>query len=164
MEIKKPWHRLPLKKKELLSKWLAKIRWTNTPVNEHSRLCGDHFEADCFKKIPGSSRVNLKPQSFALFKRKQRGNFQQSENQSTENSHVKHTQPVRWYCRMWDWQHGAWDRGVWRTVEKNNQRIGAIPGERNCSKERPIALMRDDVEISLVTSKRGLVVMVSREY
>ena len=27
-----------------------------------------------------------------------------------------------------------------------------------------IALMRDDVEISLVTSKRGLVVMVSREY
>ena len=36
---------------------------TNTPVNEHSRLCGDHFEADCFKKIPGSSRVNLKPGS-----------------------------------------------------------------------------------------------------
>ena len=27
-----------------------------------------------------------------------------------------------------------------------------------------IALMRDDVEISLVTSKRGLVVIVSREY
>ena len=27
-----------------------------------------------------------------------------------------------------------------------------------------IALMRDDVAISLVTSKRGLVVMVSREY
>lgn len=27
-----------------------------------------------------------------------------------------------------------------------------------------IVLMRDDVEISLVTSKRGLVVMVSREY
>ena len=27
-----------------------------------------------------------------------------------------------------------------------------------------IALMRDDVTISLVTSKRGLVVMLSREY
>ena len=27
-----------------------------------------------------------------------------------------------------------------------------------------IALMHDDVKISLVTSKRGLVVMVSREY
>lgn len=63
MEIKKSWHRLPLENKELLSKWLAKIRRTNTPVNEHSRLCGDHFEADCFKRIPGSSRVNLKPGS-----------------------------------------------------------------------------------------------------
>ena len=29
---------------------------------------------------------------------------------------------------------------------------------------RSIVLMRDDVEIFLVTSKRGLVVMVSREY
>ena len=63
MEIKKSWHRLPLENKELLSKWLAKIRRTNTPVNEHSRLCGDHFEADCFKNIPGSSRINLKPGS-----------------------------------------------------------------------------------------------------
>ena len=63
MKVKKSWHRLPLENKELLSKWLAKIRRTNTPVNEHSRLCGDHFEADCFKKIPGSSRVNLKPGS-----------------------------------------------------------------------------------------------------
>ena len=63
MKIKKSWHRLPLENKELLFKWLAKIRRTNTPVNEHSRLCGDHFEAHCFKKIPGSSRVNLKPGS-----------------------------------------------------------------------------------------------------
>ena len=30
--------------------------------------------------------------------------------------------------------------------------------------KRDHALMRDDVAISLVTSKRGLVVMVSREY
>ena len=63
MEIKKSWHRLPLENKKLLYKWLAKIRRTNTPANEHSRLCGDHFEADCFKKILGSSRVNLKPGS-----------------------------------------------------------------------------------------------------
>jgi len=34
MEIKKSWHRLPLENKELLSKWVAKIRRTNTPVNE----------------------------------------------------------------------------------------------------------------------------------
>ena len=62
-KIKKSWHRLPLENKELLSKWLAKIRQTNTPVHEHSRLCGDHFEVDCFRKISGSSRVNLKPGS-----------------------------------------------------------------------------------------------------
>ena len=60
MEVKKSWHRLPLENKELLSKWLAKIRRTNTPVNEHSRICGDHFEPECFTKKPGSSRVNLK--------------------------------------------------------------------------------------------------------
>ena len=53
----------PLENKELLSKWLAKIRRTNAPNNEHSRLCGNHFEANCFKKIPGSSCVNLKPRS-----------------------------------------------------------------------------------------------------
>ncbi|XP_078367675.1 uncharacterized protein LOC144651608 [Oculina patagonica] len=60
MEDKKSWHRLSLENKELLSKWIAKIRRTNTPVNEHSRICGDHFEAECFTKKPGSSRVNLK--------------------------------------------------------------------------------------------------------
>ena len=27
-------------------------------------------------------------------------------------------QPVRWYCRMWDWQHGARDRGVWRRIKE----------------------------------------------
>lgn len=54
------WHRLPLDDPELLSKWLAKIRRTNTPVNEHSRICGDHFEASCFVRCPGSSRTNLR--------------------------------------------------------------------------------------------------------
>ena len=63
MEVKKSWHRVTLQNKELLSKWLAKIRRTNTPVNEYSRICGDHFEPECFTKKPGSSRVNLKPGS-----------------------------------------------------------------------------------------------------
>ena len=92
IKIKKSWHYLLLENKELLSKWLAKIRRTNTPVNEHSRLCGDHFEADCFKRLPGSSRVNLKPGSiptkFYFVRDKHRGNFQQNENRSTETSHV----------------------------------------------------------------------------
>ena len=63
MKIKKSWHRLPLENKKLLSKWLAKIRRTNTSVNEHSKLCGNHFEADCFRKIPGSLCVDLTPGS-----------------------------------------------------------------------------------------------------
>ena len=62
MKMKKSLYRLPLENKELLSKWLAKLRRTNTPVKEHSRLCGDHFETDRFRKIPGSSCVNLKPE------------------------------------------------------------------------------------------------------
>ena len=75
MAVKKSWHRLPLENQELLSKWIANIRRTNTPINEHSRLCGDHFEAECFKKVPGSSRIGLKtgsiPTKFCFVKEKQ---------------------------------------------------------------------------------------------
>lgn len=75
MEVKKSWHRLPLENKELLSKWLAKIRRTNTPVNEHSRICGDNFKAECFTKKLGSSRVNLEagsiPTKFSFVQEKE---------------------------------------------------------------------------------------------
>ena len=75
MAVKTSWHRLPLENQELLSKWIANIRRTNTPINEHSRLCGDHFEAVCFKKVPGSSRIGLKtgsiPTKFCFVKEKQ---------------------------------------------------------------------------------------------
>ena len=54
------WHRLPLDDSELLSKWIAKIRRPNTPVNEHSRICGEHFESSCFIKRPGSTRRDLR--------------------------------------------------------------------------------------------------------
>ena len=74
MAVKKSWHCLPLENQELLSKWIANIRRTNTPINEHSRLCGDHFEAECFKKVPGSSRIGLKtgsiPTKFCFVKEK----------------------------------------------------------------------------------------------
>ena len=63
MEVKKSWHPLPLQNKELLSKWCMKRQRTNTPVNEHLRICGDHFKAECFTKKPGSSCANLKPGS-----------------------------------------------------------------------------------------------------
>lgn len=75
MAVKRSWHRLPLENQELLSKWIAKIRRTNTPINENSRLCGDHFEAECFKKVPGSSRICFKtgsiPTKFCFVKEKQ---------------------------------------------------------------------------------------------
>ena len=37
-------HRLPLKNPELLKIWLIKIRRENAPVNEHSRVCSEHFK------------------------------------------------------------------------------------------------------------------------
>ena len=40
---------MPLKDKALPKIWIAKIRRTNTPVNEHARLCSDHFEDTCFE-------------------------------------------------------------------------------------------------------------------
>ena len=37
-------HRLPLKNPVLLKIWLIKIRRENAPVNEHSRICSEHFK------------------------------------------------------------------------------------------------------------------------
>ena len=37
-------YRLPLHDKKLLQRWLVNIRRVNTNVNEHSRVCSDHFE------------------------------------------------------------------------------------------------------------------------
>jgi len=39
------------------------MRGTNTPVNEHLRICRDHFKAKCFTKKPGSSSASVKPGS-----------------------------------------------------------------------------------------------------
>ena len=48
------------KQVELLSKWRSKKQRTNTPVNEHSRICGDHFKAECFTKKAGFFSCQLK--------------------------------------------------------------------------------------------------------
>ena len=37
-------YRLPVKKAELLKKWLVAIRRDNTPVHHKSRVCSAHFE------------------------------------------------------------------------------------------------------------------------
>ena len=53
------WHRLPLDDREFLLKWIAKIGRTNTLVNEHSRLCTEHFKSSCFIKRTGSTRRDI---------------------------------------------------------------------------------------------------------
>ena len=61
--------RLPLQNKPLLARWLAKLRLKDPPVSENSRLCSEHFEADCFERGPGlqaellggNARICLKP-------------------------------------------------------------------------------------------------------
>ena len=37
-------HRPSLNNPALLKKWLIKIRRENAPVNEHSRVCSEHFK------------------------------------------------------------------------------------------------------------------------
>ena len=37
-------HRVPLHNENLLTKWLVNIKRVNTPVNEYSRVCSEHFE------------------------------------------------------------------------------------------------------------------------
>ena len=37
-------HRLPLHNENLLTKWLVNIKIVNTPANEYSRICSEHFE------------------------------------------------------------------------------------------------------------------------
>ena len=42
-------HRLPLKDKGLLSKWLAQIKRENLPQMKHCHVCSEHFEPTCFE-------------------------------------------------------------------------------------------------------------------
>ena len=41
-------HRLPLKDKGPLSKWLAQIKRENLPQMKHCHVCSEHFEPTCF--------------------------------------------------------------------------------------------------------------------
>ena len=132
MKIKKSWHCLPLENKKLLSKWLTKIWWKYRPVNEHcTQGCCDHYKADCFKKMPCSLCVNLNqglfPQCFALCKNTEKTSSRAKISLKKAATFIR-KQPLSWYGRMWTWHHGVGDGGVWRRmVEKENQRIGAIP-------------------------------------
>ena len=37
------YHRLPLKNKNVLKEWIHKIRRTNLPLKESTRVCSEHF-------------------------------------------------------------------------------------------------------------------------
>ena len=37
------YHRLPLKNKKVLKEWIHKIRRTNLPLKESTRVCSEHF-------------------------------------------------------------------------------------------------------------------------
>ena len=55
------WNSFPLSNKNLLQKWLVKIRREDTPVNKNSYLCSKYFEPECFVKSLGGQRMRLKP-------------------------------------------------------------------------------------------------------
>lgn len=65
-------HRFPVTYSELLSTWFIKIKREDFEVTEHSRICSEHFEKDCFvyqkdKRILKSDAIptlfSFRPQS-----------------------------------------------------------------------------------------------------
>lgn len=44
------WHTFPLSDKKLLSAWLARIRRKDFMPNKHSRICSEHFDANCYER------------------------------------------------------------------------------------------------------------------
>ncbi|XP_068726554.1 THAP domain-containing protein 1-like [Montipora capricornis] len=132
---------VPLKNKELLSKWLAKIRRTNTPLSEHSRLCGDHFEADCCKKIPDSSSINLKPGSiptkFCFVQEKTSRKLpaeRESVGRKQPRLNVNNPSDDIAECEI-DNMELEIEESEEERLRRRSKELGAIPGERNCPKE-----------------------------
>ena len=63
--------RFPLKKPELLAKWVQAIHRKNWSPNNHSRICSDHFDPSCLVKKPGKIGLilteNAVPSIFQAF-------------------------------------------------------------------------------------------------
>lgn len=53
-------HRFPLKNKDLLKKWVVNIKREGFVPNEHSVLCSEHFEAECFDLQPFTNIRRIK--------------------------------------------------------------------------------------------------------
>ena len=63
--------RFPLKKPELLGKWVQAIHRKNWSPNNYSRICSDHFDPSCLVKKPGKIGLilteNAVPSIFQAF-------------------------------------------------------------------------------------------------
>ena len=63
--------RFPLKKPELLVKWVQAIHRKNWSPNNYSRICSDHFDPSCLVKKPGKIGLilteNAVPSIFQAF-------------------------------------------------------------------------------------------------
>ena len=46
-------HRFPLKKPELLQKWIQAVKRKDWVPNKYSYICSEHFEPSCFVVRPG---------------------------------------------------------------------------------------------------------------
>ena len=80
------------KQVELLSKWRSKKQRTNTPVNEHSRIC--------FTKKPGSSRANLKPE-FCFVEEKEPRKSPKNRKPVEKQQKISDGSGRCWICRRW---------------------------------------------------------------
>lgn len=69
-------HSFPLKNDKLLKDWMVKIKRDNFTPKKHSKICSEHFEADCFILEMFSGRKRLKPDAvptkFSFIKEKSR--------------------------------------------------------------------------------------------
>ena len=54
-------HRIPVNKPDLLTKWISAIRRDNWKPKKDMYICSDHFTPDSFLPIKGLGRRKLKP-------------------------------------------------------------------------------------------------------
>ena len=56
-------HRFPLKKPELLQKWIQAVKRKDWVPNKYSYICSEHFEPSCFVVRPGKTGHHLNDNS-----------------------------------------------------------------------------------------------------
>ena len=56
-------HRLPFTKPLQLKKWIATMNLKNNNISKYSRICSDHFAADCYMRDLKSELLGKKPRT-----------------------------------------------------------------------------------------------------